>query len=499
VLAGGWGACVLAARPAWAQAGAPRVALVVGNAAYAGAPLPNAANDARAMGAALQSMGFEVIELRDASKARMEEAIALSRAMLQGRNGVGLLYYAGHGLQVDWHNYMVPVDARFEAAADVPRLAVDIQGAIDAFRMAGNRMNIVVLDACRDNPFAATATGKGLAPLDAPPGTFLAYATAPGNVAEDGSAADGNGLYTRYLLTELQRPQAAIEEVFKRVRLQVRRASNGRQIPWESTSLEDEFVFASGDKVAATPASDRDAAFQAELRDWERVKDSTQPEDMYAFLSSHPNGRISELAQFRLDQFSRPKVLAMAPAGLRVLPSGADRYAVGDTWVFERTDAVTGQQTRPRFEVTALDGPRVVVNQGTMVLDQMGGVLRNRFGTKTPAFLIAPADVQLGKRWRSAFSNRAPNGALFNTYYDSHVAALEEIEVPAGRFRCYRIEARGEGQNGSGGRRLQTTNWLDPQTMLIVQQTVHQTVARTGEVVEDFRDRLLQRTLVPRR
>ena len=228
IVQGAAGGAWLSALPSWAQASANRVALVIGNAAYAGAPLPNAANDAKAMSTVLRGMGFEVIELRDAGKQRMEEAIALSRAMLQGRSGVGLLYYAGHGLQLDWRNYLVPVDALMGTAADVPRQAVDIQGAIDAFRTAGNRMNIVVLDACRDNPFGAAASGKGLAPLDAPPGTFLAYATAPGNVAEDGSASDGNGLYTRFLIKELQRPDARIEEVFKRVRLQVRQASQGR-------------------------------------------------------------------------------------------------------------------------------------------------------------------------------------------------------------------------------------------------------------------------------
>ena len=218
-----------------------------------GAPLLNPANDAKAVGEVLKGMGFAVIEVRDASKAQMEAALGRAREALKGKNGVGMLYYAGHGLQLDWRNYMVTVDARLNAAAEVPVQTVDVQAVIDAFKPADNRMNILMLDACRDNPFAATASGKGLAPMDAPTGTLLAYATAPGNVAEDGSKKSGNGLYTQCLVQELGRPATSIENMFKRVRLQVRRQSDGRQIPWESTSLEDEFYF----DAKAKPAKGR--------------------------------------------------------------------------------------------------------------------------------------------------------------------------------------------------------------------------------------------------
>ena len=240
----------LAAVAAGAQApNDVRIALVIGNAAYPGdAALTNPANDARAMADTLRQLGFTVVELRDGKRAEMADAIARVRESLKGRQGVGMLYYAGHGLQLDWHNYMVPVDARLARASDLPAETIDVATVIDAFRGAGNRMNILVLDACRDNPFGSKSSGKGLAQLDAPPGTFLAYATAPGNVAEDGEAASGNGLYTQYLLQELRKPTTKIEDVFKRVRLHVRRASEGRQIPWESTSLEDDFYFNDGQK-----------------------------------------------------------------------------------------------------------------------------------------------------------------------------------------------------------------------------------------------------------
>ena len=477
-----------------------RVAVVIGNAAYAGAPLPNAANDAKAMGRVLAAMGFRVVLAHDAGKAQMERAIAQARDLLQGQNGIGLLYYAGHGLQVDWHNYLVPVDAAPQSAADVRHQTVNMQSVMDAFKSAGNRMNIVVLDACRDNPFGASASAKGLAPLDAPPGTFFAYATAPGNVAEDGSAADGNGLYTRFLLQEMPRKDARIEDVFKRVRLQVRQASQGRQIPWESTSLEDDFVFATGHKAEAPGASSRNADFDAEKSEWDRIKDSQRAEDFYAFLQRYPNGRISELAQFRLDQLNRPQVQAMQMAqSVKMLPAGVDRFRVGDSWATERTDRLAGNSvSRFRAEVTAIEDGRVMVNGGAAIFNQMGGVLLNRFGAKDPAVAAAPADLQIGKRWRSAFTNTRAGGPAARNFYEHRVVALEDVVVPAGRYRAFRIESIGESVLPSRAIRLHTMVWVDPATMTFVRQDVRHQSYAGEQIFEDSTDVLLWRKQVPR-
>jgi uncharacterized caspase-like protein len=474
-----------------------RVAVVIGNAAYAGATLPNAANDAKAMSSVLTGMGFEVVLAHDAGKARMDQAIAQAHDLLHGKNGIGLLYYAGHGLQVDWHNYLVPVDAAPQSAADVPRQTVNIQSVMDAFKSAGNRMNIVVLDACRDNPFGASASAKGLAPLDAPPGTFLAYATAPGNVADDGSAAEGNGLYTRFLLQELPRQDARIEDVFKRVRLQVRKASQGRQIPWESTSLEDDFVFATGQKAAAPGALRRDAEFNAEKTEWDRIQDSQRAEDFYAFLQRYPNGRISELAQFRLDQLTRPQVQAMQT--VKVLPAGVDRFRLGDSWAFERTDKLAGNSvSRMRGEVTAIDGERVLVNGGKTIFNQMGGVLLNGFGAKDPAVAVAPADLQIGKRWRSAFTNRLPGYPAARNFYEHRVVALEDLVVPAGRYRAFRIESNGESISPGSALKLHNMHWVDPATMTLLRQDVRHSSYIGTQLQVDFTDVLLWRKQVPR-
>ncbi len=488
--------------PAWARAtdaGSARVAVDIGNAAYAAAPLLNPAKDAQAMAGLLRGLGFDVVEARDASKAQMQAAVSQAQERLKGRQGIGMLYYAGHGMQLDWHNYMLPVDARLAQAADVAAQALDMGFVLEAFKQAGNRMNILVLDACRDNPFPTVASGKGLAPLDAPPGTFFAYATAPGNVAEDGGAADGNGLYTRFLLQELQRQGARIEDVFKRVRLQVRQASQGRQIPWESTSLEDDFVFATGRKVEAPSGLRREADFDAEKAEWDRIKESTRPEDFYAFLQRHPNGRLSEQAQFRLDQLARPAV--QARASVQVLDAGVDRFKVGDAWAMQRTDFLNGGAvTQVRSQVTAIEGGRVLVGDGRVVYDQMGGLLLNRFGAKDPAVVIAPAGLQVGKRWRSAFTNTPSRngGVAGRNYYEHRVEALEDLEVPAGRYKVYRIEAIGEAIWPNRARRLHQMLWVDPATMMPVRLDIKHSAVSGSEIMEHTSDVLLWRTQVPR-
>lgn len=295
-----------------AQAQSPldiRIALVIGNAAYAGAAaLVNPTNDAVAMGATLKTLGFDVVELKDGSHVQMRDAVAKVRERLQGKQGIGMLYYAGHGLQVDFRNYMVPVDAKLTSASDVATQTVDVGSVIDAFKAAGNRMNILVLDACRDNPFAGKGAAKGLAPLDAPSGTFMAYATAPGNVAEDGEALAGNGLYTGFLVRELQKPATRIEDVFKRVRLQVRQHSNGRQIPWESTSLEDDFFFNDGVKYTFRAEDLQRLAAAAQAKELQLRLESTQAQER------ERQAALKQLEQLKAAEDARLKDLELAAA-----------------------------------------------------------------------------------------------------------------------------------------------------------------------------------------
>jgi Caspase domain len=488
--------------PLAAAPGAARVALVLGNAAYADAPLLNPVRDARAVAALLARQGFEVITAHDADRARMHDALRRTGQALRGRQGVALLYYAGHGLQIDWRNYMLPVDVRIASAADVPRLGLDVQAVLETFRAAGTRTNILVLDACRDNPFGSSGGPRGLAPMDAPAGTFFAYATAPGNVAEDGTEADGNGLYTRFLLQELGQPGARIEDVFKRVRLHVRRATAGRQTPWESTSLEEDFVFATGQKVQAPDAGEREREFAAERAAWERIRDSQRPEDFYAFLQRHPSGPLAELAQFALDRLARPVVVAQAPQALQVavLPSGVDRYRLGDAWVTLRIDHKNGgAETKLPRRVTGIDGQVVQVNGGRILLDQMGMIILNGSGRKDPGILAVPASLQVGKRWRSAFTNTPSDGRpREHSHYDHHVVGLEEVEVPAGRFRAFRIEQTGQAIRPGSTSRLEVQVWVDPATMWVLRLHQRFTALHGGWVDVDETFDLVSMNRVPR-
>ena len=433
--------------PAWAQGqGGARVALVIGNAAYPGeAALPNASNDALAMADTLRQLGFEVVAVRDASRTQMTEAIANVRAALQGRQGVGLLYYAGHGLQLDWRNYMVPVDARIVSSADIPLQAVDVSTVVDAFTAAGCRMNIVVLDACRDNPFAGTASGKGLAQLDAPPGSFLAFATAPGNVAIDGDARSGNGLYTGFLLEELKKPAARIEEVFKRVRLQVRRQSMGRQVPWESTSLEDDFVFNAG-IVVQTKSRDeraREEAFRIEKADWDKIRDSRNADDFYAFLLKYPNGSIAQNATATLQRLAAAQTVAVADRNGIVQRPGGNRFRVGDAAQFVRKDLYTGLEIeRIRSRVTRIMDGVVETNNGIGLFTLDGASIKNQFVRLwDPPRMDYPGDeFAVGKRWTGRSIETAMNGTQTWREDSVRITALEEVSVPAGRFKAFKFE-----------------------------------------------------------
>ncbi len=249
----------------------PRIALVIGNSRYTSIPLQNPANDASAIATTLKESGFTVDLRLDAKKAAMEDAIRAFAENAGKQKGVGLFYFAGHGLQLSWRNFLMPVDAAPRTADDVPKQAIDLGTLIKGLGWAANPMNIIILDACRDNPFESELkSGKGLNQMDAPIGTLLAYATAPGNTAADGSGK--NGLYTEHLLREMRKPETRIEDVFKRVRLNVRRASQGQQIPWESTSLEDDFYFLPPAELKKLSQEELERQFAEERTTWEKAQ-----------------------------------------------------------------------------------------------------------------------------------------------------------------------------------------------------------------------------------
>ncbi len=250
----GLGGAVLFAPGPWARVWAqtekdaqllrlPQIALVMGNGAYPQAPLRNPANDAKDLAGALNSLGYQVTVRLDAGKAAMQSAVEAYVAELARRRCVGLFYFAGHGIQINWKNYLLPVDAEFKSNADVESRAVEVNRVMNGLTEARNALNLIILDACRDAPFgeALKTAQKGLSQMDAPRNTLLAYSTAPGNVASDG--AGKNGLYTGNLLREIRVPDAKVEDVFKRVRLAVRRGDRavrrfrGKALRWRTISI----------------------------------------------------------------------------------------------------------------------------------------------------------------------------------------------------------------------------------------------------------------------
>src|SRR5215468_1101351 len=217
-------AAALAPRPVLAEGG-DRVALVIGNGAYKLGALQNPVNDARAMAAVLKQLGFRVILRENATKQQMEQAVSeFGHALTPG--SVALFYYAGHGLQLNCHNFLVPVDAEIATEPDVRLQTLDSDAVVDQLVASGSDVNLMILDACRNNPFEQRfrSQGGGLAQIDAPKGTLIAYATAPGHVASDG--AGGNGLYTSKLIEAIKTPGIPIEEMFKRVRIAVSQATS---------------------------------------------------------------------------------------------------------------------------------------------------------------------------------------------------------------------------------------------------------------------------------
>lgn len=219
-----------------------RLALVIGNSAYKSSPLRNPVNDARAMATALSETGFQVTLIEDAGRATMRRVIRDWGDQL-ARGGVGLFYYAGHGMQIRGRNYLIPVTADVQREDEVEDESVDVNTVLAKMESAKNMLNLVILDACRNNPFQRSfrSVAQGLAQMDAPTGTLISFATAPGSVAADGTG--DNGLYTSHLLRAIRTPGLPIEQLFKQVRIGVTKDTGDKQVPWESSSLRGDFYF----------------------------------------------------------------------------------------------------------------------------------------------------------------------------------------------------------------------------------------------------------------
>lgn len=298
-----------------AATGEKRVALVIGNGKYPGIPLKNPTNDARDMAAALRKIGFDVIEKTNVTQKEMNRAITQFGGKLTS-DTVALFFYAGHGMQVKGKNYLIPIDAQIENESSVRAETVDVDTVLD--QLSASPLNVVILDACRNNPFERRfrGTGGGLAQMDAPKGTLIAYATSPGKVASDGDGR--NGLYTQELLKVIQTPGLEVEKAFKRVRANVARATADNQIPWEASSLTGEFSFSRGESATAGGTSSNPAAAPTRLQSaaeleqelWDSVKNSTDAEAFQTYLDQYPKGRFVVIAKVKLKELTKPAQVA---------------------------------------------------------------------------------------------------------------------------------------------------------------------------------------------
>lgn len=285
----------------------PLTALVIGNAAYRSASLKNPANDAADIAAQLRELGFRVNLLTDINQQAMDEAVRNFGAQLR-RGGVGLFYYAGHAIQLGGDNWLLPIGHRISRSRDLKYRAVNLNSVLEEMGLGRARLNMVILDACRDNPLPAemrSGLSRGLSPIkNLPSGTFLGFATAPGETAADGD--ENNSPYTQELLAHLQTPDIVIEELFKRVARGVQSNTHGEQTPWYSSSFTGEFSFKKSDIEADLFPS------IMELTYWQSIIDSKDTALYQSYLNQYPEGKFAPIAQ-RLIEKQTNTVTPQAP------------------------------------------------------------------------------------------------------------------------------------------------------------------------------------------
>jgi hypothetical protein len=408
---------------AWGQAAKPaRVALVIGNAAYPAAPLANPVNDAADMAKELEAAGFTVIRRDNATLKEMHLALREFGDKL-GKTSTGLFYFAGHGVQVRGRNYLLPVEADIAREDEVAFSAMDLAAVMEKLDSARNPVNVVILDACRDNPFGSRfqASAKGLAQVEAPPGTIIAFSTAPGSAAADG--AGRNGLYTGHLLAEMKKPGPSIEETFRAVRASVRRDSKGVQVPWESTSLESEFKFRPAvAKPAPAPAP--------------RLAAGTTPR--------------------RLVSMTVPPTLQ-----------------VGDTWTYRITNLVDQSETKRVQSIKDIKGEEVHWSHGGIgdllgnyTLVGSAGGPKYKFTPSTHHFVFP---LRPGAVYDLAFVQENPERS-----YDGKVrltvGAEEELQTLAGKLRTIKVvrEAKWKQRRADYGGTNLWTYWYSPEAKRLV-------------------------------
>lgn len=376
-----------------------RVALVIGNGDYLHAKsLPNPVNDAKDMTEKLQSLGFRVFAGTNMKKTEMITRIREFGEELAANGGVGLFFYAGHGVQFEGENYLIPVDADIKAEDEIDVFLVSIEIVLKKLATARNDLNIILLDACRDNPFAgswkvnrSTGSDGGWAKMNAPRGTVLFYATAPGSVASDGKGR--NGLFTSTLLDHISQPDLELSKFIKTVIGDVSTKSKNTQTPWNESSFAGDFYFVKGSKPSEIKTLDKSLSEERlnEENAWKEASESNDPEDFRFFLDEFPNGFRSQEAKNKIDQLtwdaakksnSKEKIKAYLDKFPTGLNSGAARITLRK--IIER-------------ETALISTPKVENTTAETVLPKKENTEKNETATSTREIAAAEKTVTENK------------------------------------------------------------------------------------------------------
>ncbi len=454
-----------------------RVALVIGNGGYTNIQaLPNPANDATLMMSTLKKLDFDVISAIDQDKAGMERAIVQFGRKLRssGKDAVGLFYYAGHGVQSNGVNYLLPLNLDVRDESELELFAVSANWVLGQMENAGNAINMVFLDSCRDNPFKTksyrgTTSTRGLAKMVAPMGSYIGYATAPDEKALDG--AGRNSPFTKALVKAIQMPDLTVEQAFKRTRLEVLEKTAKLQTPWDSSSLTGDFYFAgrgsSGSGNSSGQTVNADALF------WQSVQTSTNPASFEAYLTAYPNGKFAGLARIRLSELQQTQVAAIDPASgpeiaelseeRRIKASGNVNVRAGPSTSEKRVGrARGGERVRVTGKVLGSDWYRVALSGGKSGFVH-GDLLTSFDPAPSPA---QPATTETATG--SSSNTQVAVGTYDQLEYSPGVKfrdctdCPEMIVVPGGRFTMGSPKYEQDWYVEQGAKR-EWANWESPQ------------------------------------
>lgn len=425
--------------PAALQGPEQRVALVIGNSNYQNAPqLQNPDNDAQSMAQFLNSAGFEVVAATDLNQNDMLRVVQdfSAKVSARGPNTVAMVYYAGHGVQLAGENYLVPVDAKVSSPTELVNNSVRLVDVMSTLEAIPSRMRIVILDACRNNPFPnVNDAGRGLAIVDAPNGSIVGYSTAPGAEALDGTG--GHSPYTQAFLNVAREPNVPIEQLFKRVRLAVNQTTSGAQIPWESSSLTSDFTFFGDTAVAATRAPVNAPVVQmasnlpsrSTRQAYDYVVSEGRPEYYQEFIQMYPHDPLCDhirwlLNNLLISQAWHKAVLANSPLGYKAFYDsyGNSPYAQvalklqvqpKQIPLMQATRFLAPQNVTPSFKVGNLGQPKYMpLMQHANGGPQMNG---NLPVVQKPVDGNAIGKLDNGGRIVNLPSGNQPNGTLSPT------------------------------------------------------------------------------------